>query len=81
MRRRRLWARNMSIFKSLMKLAHIYPFTFQILNAIYIGRQMTSLNESLADGNTMDNLQFNDGHLDTIFAFVGIALASISGKK
>jgi len=52
---------------------------FMILNAIYIGRQMTSLNESLADGNTMDNLQFNDGHLDTIFAFVGIALASISG--
>jgi len=52
---------------------------FMILNAIYIGRQMTSLNESMADGNTMDKIQFNDGHLDTIFAFVGIALASISG--
>ena len=41
---------------------------------------MTSLNESMADGNTMDKIQFNDGHLDTIFAFVGIALASISGN-
>ena len=41
---------------------------------------MTSLNESMADGNTMNNIQFNDGHLDTIFAFVGIALASISGN-
>lgn len=52
---------------------------FLILNAVYIGRQMTNLSESRAEGNTMENLQFNDGHLDTIFAFVGIALASISG--
>ena len=33
----------------------------------------------MEEGNTMGTIEFNDANLDTIFAFVGIALASISG--
>ena len=41
---------------------------------------MNNLEEALASSDVADGLEFHDGHLDAIFAFVGIALASISGK-
>lgn len=49
-----------------------------VLNGIYIGRQMNNLGDAMTDTEVSD-LSFNDGHLDAIFAFVGIALAGIGG--
>lgn len=51
---------------------------FMVLNGIYIGRQMNNLGDAMTDTEVSD-LSFNDGHLDAIFAFVGIALAGIGG--
>lgn len=51
---------------------------FLIFNGIYVMRQMTSLNAALGEGETPE-LQFDDGHLDAIFAFVGIALSGVAG--
>jgi hypothetical protein len=50
---------------------------FMILNGIYIGRQMNNLSDAMEDGDPAANIAFNDMHLDSIFAFVGIALAGI----
>jgi len=51
---------------------------FMVLNGIYIGRQMNNLGDAMTDTEVSD-LSFNDGHLDAIFAFVGIALSGIGG--
>ena len=51
---------------------------FKVLNGIYIGRQMNNLGDAMSDTEVSD-LSFNDGHLDAIFAFVGIALSGIGG--
>lgn len=53
-------------------------FIFKVLNGIYIGRQMNNLGDAMTDTEVSD-LSFNDGHLDAIFAFVGIALSGIGG--
>lgn len=52
---------------------------FLIFNGIYIMRQMTSLQLALSGGSSVAELAFHDGHLDAIFAFVGIALAGVAG--
>ena len=41
-------------------------------------RQMTSLKSALKEGSSVPELAFHDGHLDAIFAFVGIALAGVA---
>lgn len=51
---------------------------FMVLNAVYIGRQMKNLGDAMSD-TEVSELSFNDGHLDAIFAFVGIALSGIGG--
>jgi hypothetical protein len=52
---------------------------FLVFNGVYIVRQMSSLKSALKDGSSVPELAFHDGHLDAIFAFVGIALAGVAG--
>lgn len=52
---------------------------FLVFNGVYIARQMGNLKSALSDGSSVPELAFHDGHLDAIFAFVGIALAGVAG--
>lgn len=54
-------------------------FLFLVFNGVYIARQMSSLQLALLGGSSVPELAFHDGHLDAIFAFVGIALAGVAG--
>lgn len=52
---------------------------FLVFNGVYIVRQMSNLKLALSGGSSVPELAFHDGHLDAIFAFVGIALAGVAG--